>query len=115
MLLGSSLLFGSASIFSGTKQHIKIESDPSGATIEIDGVEMGKTHLSLMLRKNEYEIIKLRKDGYEIKTLTLEKHFDPVALLDILWDFSTTDFLTGAVYEYSPNSYYVELKKKATN
>ena len=37
---------------------------------------------------------------------------DPVAILSLVWDFSTTDFLTGSIVEYSPNNYYFTLDEK---
>ena len=34
---------------------------------------------------------------------------NPVAILNIFWDLSTTDILTGNVVEYKPNNYYFTL------
>ena len=73
---------------------------------------MGKTPTTLMLRKNEYDLLKLKKEGYETKTVPLVKQYDPTTILSLFWDLSTTDFLTGAAYEYAPNTFMFELEKK---
>jgi len=50
------------------------------------------------------------KDGYAAQPVPLTTAFNSVAVLNIFWDLSTTDFLTGAVWEYAPSSYYANLK-----
>ena len=37
-----------------------------------------------------------------------------MAILSIVWDYSTTDCLTGACWEYAPSSYYVKLLPEGT-
>lgn len=49
--------------------------------------------------------------GYQTITRGLSKSYDPIKILSLPWDFSTTDFLTGAAMEYDPKSYFIELKK----
>jgi hypothetical protein len=43
--------------------------------------------------------------------MPLDKKYDGIALLNVFWDLSTTDFITGAAFEYVPNSYHFQLKK----
>lgn len=73
---------------------------------------MGTTPVTLTLKKGKYKTIEIRKKCYKPVTLTFQKSFDPVAILNIFWDLSTTDFLTGALWEYSPNHYFVKLQKE---
>jgi hypothetical protein len=105
-------LFASATIFHGTTQNISINSDPEGAKVYVDGQLMGTTPVTLTLKKGKYKTIEIRKKCYKPVTLTFQKSFDPVAILNIFWDLSTTDFLTGALWEYSPNHYFVKLQKE---
>lgn len=105
-------LFASATIFHGTTQNISINSDPEGAEVYVDGQLMGTTPVTLTLKKGKYKTIEIRKKCYKPVTLTFQKSFDPVAILNIFWDLSTTDFLTGALWEYSPNHYFVKLQKE---
>ena len=112
IMLTISTLFASATIFHGTTQNISINSDPQGANVYVDGQLMGTTPVTLTLKKGKYKTIEIRKQCYKPVTLTLQKSFDPVAILNIFWDLSTTDFLTGALWEYSPNHYFIKLEKE---
>lgn len=111
MILSISSLFASATLFHGTTQNITIDSDPAGANVYVDGQLMGTTPVTLTLKKGKYKTIEIRKECYKPVTLTLQKTFDPVAILNIFWDLSTTDFITGSLWEYSPNHYFVKLQK----
>ncbi len=108
----STLSFGSATIASGTSQTVSFNSSPDGASVLVDGQMKCKTPCSVSLKKNKYSNITFTKEGYEPKNVPLTKSYDGIALLNIFWDLSTTDMITGAAYEYAPNSYMVELKKK---
>ncbi len=79
----------------------------------IDGREFGETPLSVNLKKNKYSNVTFKKDGYKSRSVVIEKRYDPVTLLSWFWDLSTTDLITGAIFEYRPNQYYVTLSKAA--
>ncbi|WP_431292993.1 PEGA domain-containing protein [Pedobacter sp. P26] len=46
------LLSGCATIFTGTKQTVQINSNPPAATIEVDGVKAGVTPMAVPLKKD---------------------------------------------------------------
>ncbi|MEL0637286.1 PEGA domain-containing protein [Marinomonas sp. TI.3.20] len=106
------LLSGCASIISGTNQTLTFNSNVEGVNVYVDGALIGKTPVSVSFKKNKAQTVMFKKKGYETVIRSITKKFDPVALLDIFWDLSTTDFITGAVYEYEPNSIYVEMPIK---
>lgn len=113
VLVMTSMLFGSATIFKGTSQAITIDSEPEGARVYVDGQLRGITPLSINMNKSlSTHEIRIRKDGYKDVVRIMEKKYDPIAILDIIWDLSTTDMLTGAAFEYSPNNYMIQLEKK---
>ena len=107
-----SFISSCATIIKGTDQAVTINSSPSGADVFIDGINMGKTPVTLKLKKNAYDTIMLKKKGYEAKTRPLIKKYDGVTLLSVFWDSSTTDIISGAAYEYQPNAYNFNLEKK---
>ena len=115
VLLSVSLLFtaGCASIFKGTSQVVTFTSEPSGAEVLVDGNSMGKTPLTISLKKNQYSTVLVKKAGFETVSRPLGKKYDAIALINVFWDLSTTDLLTGAVYEYEPNSYHFVMEKAA--
>lgn len=107
----SILLTSCAGIIHGTDQTVTFTSEPSGATVLIDGMSRGKTPLSVKLKKNAYDTVMIKMDGYRAITRPLNKQYDSIALLNVFWDLSTTDMITGAAYEYEPNTYHFELEK----
>lgn len=114
LVLTATMVFGSATIFKGTSQSIAIDSEPSGAKVYVAGQLRGLTPLSINLGKSlTTKEIRVQKEGYSDYNGIISKSYDPVTILNIVWDFSTTDFLTGAAFEYSPNNYYIQLDKKA--
>ena len=113
VLVASSLvLSGCATIIKGTDQTVSFNSSPEGAKVYIDGVVMGVTPVAITLKKNKHKTVEMRLDGYKSQTLDLKKSFDSVAILNVFWDFSTTDIISGAIVEYSPGQYHAELEKK---
>ncbi|EPZ49793.1 PEGA domain protein [Bacteriovorax sp. BAL6_X] len=107
------VLTSCATVLKGTDQSITFTSSPEGAVVLIDGVERGVTPLTVKLKKNQFDTIMIKKKGYKTVSRPLEKSFDGVAIINVFWDLSTTDAVTGAIYEYSPNSYHFELRKKS--
>jgi len=113
LLFALALLSSCAGVIKGTSQTITITSEPAGAEVLVDGLSRGVTPLTVKLKKNHYETIMVKKTGYTAVTRPLEKAYDATALLNISWDSSTTDMITGAAYEYEPNSYHITLVKES--
>jgi hypothetical protein len=103
-----------ATIFTGTKQTVQINSTPSGAMVLIDGIDHGTTPAAIKLRKNYYgQTITLKSDGYETKILQPKMEYNVVSgfnLFNIL-GFGI-DAATGALWKYAPTSYEIELIKR---
>ena len=112
VLIILSMLQGCASIISGTEQTIQVSSTPEGATVYVDGMPMGRTPTAVRLKKNKHSNIMVKMEGYSSQSLPMGKSFDGVALLNIFWDSSTTDAVTGAIFQYSPTAYHFDLRRK---
>lgn len=111
LILISFIFTGCAGIIKGTDQTVTFTSEPTNAIVMIDGENKGRTPLTVKLKKNAYSAILIKKKGFRTVSRPLEKEYDAIALLNIFWDLSTTDMITGAAYEYAPNSYHFELEK----
>ncbi|WP_353352548.1 PEGA domain-containing protein [Oceaniserpentilla sp. 4NH20-0058] len=105
-------LSGCASIISGTSQDITFDSNPQGAKVYLDGKIMGTTPFTFSAAKNKYSSLRVEKEGYVSINRTVGKSFDPVALINIFWDLSTTDALTGAVFKYDENNFFFDLQPR---
>lgn len=108
------LVFASATIIDGTDQTITFNSMPDSAKVAIDGVLHCTTPCSLKLdRESDDKNISFSKDGYDTVTIPLTSSYNGVAVLSILWDYSTTDLLSGAAFQYDQSNVMVELKAKS--
>lgn len=107
-------LTGCASIVDGSEQMIVFQSMPNDAEIYIDGKLMGKTPLTVPVERAEGKSFTIRKDGYKEQTIKM-----PVKLNPTFWGNliiggavgSSTDSSTGAIHEYAPGSYVLNLEK----
>lgn len=115
LTVAAAFLTGCASIISGTSQAITIDSNVPGATVSIEGNVVGVTPYSGKIPRKKESIAIVSKAGYTSQPITLTTSFNPVAILSIFWDYSTTDCITGAVWEYAPNSYYANLRPAGTS
>ena len=106
----AALLTGCASIISGTSQAVTIDSNVQGATVAIEGNIVGQTPFSGKIPRKRESVALVSKPGYTAQPVVLTTSFNPVAILSIVWDYSTTDCLTGACWEYAPSTYYVNLR-----
>ena len=64
LILSVFFLQNCMTIFRGSSQSVPITSDPTGATIIVDGKERGQTPLSLRLKRKANHILRIEKQGY---------------------------------------------------
>ncbi|TGN20963.1 PEGA domain-containing protein [Leptospira idonii] len=102
-----------ATIFKGSDQLVSINSNVSGATVELDGLQIGQTPYVGNIKKNG-KLLVLKKEGYETKTIALSNGIDPMFWVNIIfpgiWG-SSTDYSTGAMYSYAPSTFQVDLEQ----
>lgn len=104
-----------ATIFTGTTDTIRFDSEPQGASVFIDGIEICKTPCTHDVPRsisNKYFEISL--DGYDGRVVTLSKQFNTISILNIfagLVGFAV-DAATGAIMEHDKKSYNIKLKKQ---
>lgn len=108
----SIILSGCASVISGTTQDLTFDSSPQGAKVYLDGKIIGQTPFTFTAAKNKYNSLRVEKEGYLTISRTVSKSYDPVTILSLFWDYSTTDALTGAMYMYDDSSYFFDLQEK---
>lgn len=103
---------GCSTIISGAKQQMSFQSSPEGATVTVNGRILGKTPLSFQLDKKQNQTATFDLDGYKPITMELSTRLDSwfwgnIVIGGVLG--STTDGVTGAVHEYSPSQYIVNM------
>ena len=105
---------GCATMFSGSTQPVTFNSLPDGASLTVSGQVLGKTPATIVLKRKSSQVVEFVKEGYTKQTIKLETAFNPWVLANVIFCMSclfstTTDYSTGAAYEYSPNNYFITL------
>jgi len=106
-----------ATIATGTTQLVTINSNVDGATVSLDGVNVGKTPFTGEIKKNG-KVVTIEKEGYKTYTIALSSSLEGLFWGNIIIGGtlgSITDFASGAAYKYAPASYQVELMAKGTS
>lgn len=114
VLTAVSMLFmgGCATIVKGTDQNLSFNSEPEGATVSIDEKVLGKTPVTVPVDKDQGLTITFEKEGYQLYTAQLTTETQAWFWGNILIGGligSTTDGVSGAIHEFSPDNYYVTL------
>lgn len=102
-----------ATVFTGTKDRITLNSTPAGATIYKDGVELCKTPCSVKVKRSVSDTdIEYKLDGYETRLITLDKEFNVVNVINLGNLLGCgIDAISGAVMKYDRKTYDIVLKK----
>ena len=113
LILISMILTGCATIFSGTSDEISFSTNADPVRVYVDGLNVGETPLKVAVEKKVGlgRVVRLEKAGYKTQEFNLKNKFDTVAILDITSVLTSggIDAITGALMEYSPKQYHVEM------
>ncbi|WP_298448829.1 PEGA domain-containing protein [uncultured Marinobacter sp.] len=104
---------GCASVVSGTDQNLTFNSEPEDATVTVSGRVLGKTPLTVPVDRGSNQSITFEKEGYKTYTAQLSTTTNPWFFGNIVIGGllgSTTDGVSGAIHEFSPDQYFVTLK-----
>jgi hypothetical protein len=117
-LVAISLASGCASIVSGTDQKLTFNSEPDGATVTVSGRVLGKTPFTVPVDKGKNQSLVFEKEGYKTFTTQLSTtmnawFFGNIVLGGVIG--STTDGVSGAIHEFSPDQYFVTLTPDTTS
>jgi PEGA domain len=113
LLFAAIFLTGCGTLFTGTTQKVQICSEPSGAKVQVEGLDRGITPLPVTLKKGSNgQTVTLSLDGYQQKVFQPQTVFNPVCILN-LWGILGwgIDAATGALWKYDPTLYTITLNK----
>jgi len=114
LLFVSIVISGCATIMDGKQQSVTFNSIPSGADVYMNGKHLGKTPLNITIDKpKENGQLKFSKAGYKTLEMTVNKKMSSWLLGNIIFGGTfgtTTDYASGALYEYDPHSIQVTLE-----
>lgn len=110
------LLTSCATVLTGTKDRITFNTNPSGATIYIDGVEQCRTPCAMYITRSINDTdVEFKLDGYETRLITLSKEFNVISILNLgnLFGWGI-DAVSGAVMKYDREIYDITLDNRRT-
>ncbi len=113
VVVTSTILSGCATIVTGGKQGVVFDSSPQGANIEIHGLVLGKTPATITLSRGSDSSVQIRKAGYKAVSIVPSKTSEPLLFGNIIFGGllgSTTDYASGSIHKFAPNSYFVTLE-----
>lgn len=120
LLISSILCNGCATIIDGKTQEIRVSSMPENATVLMGGVAVGKTPITLNVKRGSSNLIVIQRKGYRTKTVKLDRVFNTTVFFNLLWFLLyiipgvvafVIDYSTGAIYEIETNTIDVDLEK----
>lgn len=109
------LMSSCATIFTGSRQNVVVDSDVEGARVEVAGISYGTTPASVRLKKGfTGETVVVKKEGYETAVIQPPTTFNVVAVLNLFnLLFWAIDAATGAIMKYDSNYVKVRMEPKS--
>lgn len=116
-VLVSILLSACATIFSGTKEDISIDSDPPKAKIYVNDEYIGEAPVRTTFSKDKGYLVTAKKEGYTDSTAGVSKRINNLMWLNLLggmlcWGI---DYLTGAMWTFEKDHVMVKLERKGAS
>ena len=108
---------GCATLIGGTSQEMSFTTTPPEATVSIAGRTLGKTPMTVQIKKDSGDAVTFEKDGYKPVTMHLESGIEGwfwanLALGGLIG--TTVDVASGAIHEYEQSSYIVTMEATGT-
>lgn len=105
-----------ATLFTGTSDMIHFSSNPQGAKVYLDGIELCTTPCDIpMQRSMSQRLVEFKLDGYSTRVVPLDKEINPVTLVNIISvpvvGF-VVDLISGSFFRYSRKHYEIDLSAK---
>lgn len=104
---------GCGTLFSGTSERMSFTAEPKDATIYLNDRLIGQGAASVDVSRallHGAPTLRVESPGYQTQKFRLQTKFNTVSLLNLTSGPSwTTDFATGAMFEYAPNQYHIQL------
>ena len=108
------MLINSCSFFVSSRQNMSFSSEPSGATVLINGERAGTTPLQYSVKRDTESAIIIRKDGYEPLTRRTSKGLSGAGIADVIgaciWILPIFGLLSSGAWSQEPDNMAVILE-----
>jgi hypothetical protein len=111
------LLSGCLTIRRGSTQIVPVDSDPQGATVEIQpGGRIFETPEQVVLARRYSQTLRFSKEGYQPQTILIDRKTSSGLFRNVIWIHPVgwiigvvVDLSTGSAYDLEPGHVFVEL------
>ncbi len=106
-----------ATIIHGSQQSVSISSNPSKAFVTVDGREIGKTPLTIDLKRKDHHTVEINLDGYLPYETKFTRKVDGWIAGNIIFGGIiglAVDAITGGMYKLTPDQISADLKNGNT-
>lgn len=115
VLMAMMMLSGCGTLFGGINETLSFDSNVEGTQIYLNGMKACKTPCTYQLKKKMSTVVVMaKKEGYETQQEFFDSEFNPVVLGNMFslgsW---VTDAVSGGMWQYSRNAFYIEMEPKA--
>lgn len=106
------LLSGCATVFTGTRDTLRFDTEPRGAELSINGERICRTPCQTSVRRSlGTRAASLRLEGYREERFRLHTDFNYISLANLSFLFGwAIDIATGAIMRYDRREYHFELR-----
>lgn len=117
VLFTAGTLCGCATIFCGTKERMKIASNPTRATVFLNGDEVGVTPLTFELDRDSAPLVVLAKEGFPDTRVAIETGMNAAVLSNVFLGplmpiGIVVDVRSGAALTFEEDEILVPLLRK---
>lgn len=113
LLLIPLLASGCATVVTGTTAPVRLNSEPPGARMYVDGEFRGNGPVEVELSRAKDHRITAKQPGYEPTDANLRRSFNGVAVLNLIcvlcWG---VDAVSGGLWNFDRDAVVVELERK---
>ena len=82
----ASLFYKAPNLRGEAVQIVEVTSEPSGATVRLNGVVAGVTPAKVVVRRREAgQVLSIEKDGYATADVPLKRGVDPATFTNLVW------------------------------
>jgi len=114
ILVLAPVLSGCATIIGGTSQLLTVNANVAGAEVFFNDSLLGTTPLTARVQRGKEGILRVRAEGYMPYQIAVNKKISTLFWVNIFSGGSfgsSTDYSTGAMYEYEPSTFMVSLTR----
>lgn len=101
------------SLVAGGSQRFRVESDPPGARVFVNGQDMGSTPIDTRIQRRENAFVTVKKRGYHTASRTTGRELSTIGVIDVIggcfWLVPFLGLISDGAYVQTPKRIFVHL------